>query len=200
MPACTLKTHRQTSHPKKPLPASLHKSIPYPPPNHEQTSACEFPQPNALGCLFYFVLWQERRIKLPGLSGRTSSLPYIIIITRSLGERKCSKSLKYKAIKTAGSYCRDCHAINRQWQRCGALRCRAYPFWQRAHRPASDMTLDHMTVRIWFWFPALLSFPRRTSEVARVSQNRYLYKYRMVLTSHIPEWLPPVNFFFFFLV
>lgn len=110
IPACQpVPLNPQTSRPKKPLSTSLQKSIPYPPPNHEETSAYGFPQPNALGCLFYFVLWQERRIKLPGLSGRTSSLPYIIIITRSLGERKCSKSLKYKAIKTAGFYCRDCH-------------------------------------------------------------------------------------------
>lgn len=97
MPTWTFKNQRHTSHPGKPLcpPTPAHVSLWISSRQHAS-------------CLFHCVLWQERGIELPALSGRTSSLLYIIIITRFSGERKCSKSLQYKTIKTAVFYCHDC--------------------------------------------------------------------------------------------
>lgn len=106
-PTCTFQNQRQTSYPKKPLSLPPHFS-PIPPTQTPVNVSLWISSTQYARCLFYCMLWQERRIKLPRLSERTSSLPYIIIITRFLGERKCSKSLKYKAIKTAGFYCHDC--------------------------------------------------------------------------------------------
>lgn len=59
----------------------------------------DFVQSIGLDVSLIETLWQERRIKLPSLSKRTSTLPYIIIITSFLSGRKCSKSLQIQSNK-----------------------------------------------------------------------------------------------------
>lgn len=61
--------------------------------------AVDFLQSIGLEVSLIEILWQERRIKLLRLSKRTSTLPYIIIITGFLSGRKCSKSLQIQSNK-----------------------------------------------------------------------------------------------------
>lgn len=59
----------------------------------------DFVQCIGLDVSFIEILCQERRIKLLRLSKRTSTLPYIIIITSFLRGGKCSKSLQIQSNK-----------------------------------------------------------------------------------------------------